>query len=272
VEVNNKIIFLVGPPRSLSTAFLRMMGARNDVHIINEPALPVFNKIHYPYAQSVYSEQALASYSEVKNKIESMAKHGHVFVKEMSFSFSALIQAYPDLIKNPNAYFIFLLRDPHHCLISFYKKMTPETMNYLLPSLERLTGFNALHEAFACIKEHGIRKPHVVHAEQLYNDTANTVRGFCNYVGLPYRDEFLTWNNLGEQFTGVEEWQENKKTDYMYHWHKEAIVSQKFHQPTSYENDGSSLPTFSEIENEVHRNKCFEVYKVNKALYEEIRK
>lgn len=264
----NKIIFLIGPPRSLSTAFLRMMGGHDDIKIINEPACGVFNKIHYPHSQGIYTEHALNSYYEVNKKIQSAAKDNPIFIKEMSFSFEDFIQYEPDLIKNPNVFFTFLLRDPHHCIISYYKKMSPQVLDYVISDFDELTGFRALYNSFKLIQNNAVHKPYIIRAEQLYNNANRTVRAFCKHLKLPFKNEILNWNNLGEGFTGFNEWQETKKLQFTHHWHHEAICSRGFHQPTVYEVDEHFKPTFSEIKNKAHQKKCMEVYQESKTYYD----
>jgi hypothetical protein len=267
----NKVIFLIAPPRSLSTAFLRMMGERNDFKIINEPACGVFNQMHYPQSQTVYSEQTLTTYSEVKTKILSAAKDHPIFIKEMSFSFEEFITAEPDLMNDPNIYFAFLLRNPHHGIISYYKKMPANILNYIIGDLALLTGYRALYTSYKLIQENAIHAPYILHAEHLYQDTINTITAFCKHINMPYNEEHLTWNSLDEHFTGFTEWQENKKREHTHHWHHEALRSQGFHQPTLYDVDQHHNPTFNEIKNKEHQNKCREVYQESKTYYDLIR-
>jgi hypothetical protein len=266
-KANNKIIFLVAPPRSLSTAMLRMMGERNDLIVMNEPACCVYNQNHYPPSRHFYSEQALTSYEAVKDKILSHAEDNQIFIKEMSFSFEEFIKAEPDLMADPNIYFTFLLRDPHPCMISYYKKMSPDTLDYIIGDFGHLTGFPALYNSFRLIQDNAFHKPYVLHAEQLYEDSQNTIRALCDYLKIPYEDNHLTWDNLGETFNGFKAWQENKKPELTRHWHQEAIDSQGFHQPTQYELDDGGQPVFSEITNNAHRSKCIEVWRDSKILH-----
>lgn len=271
IQADNKIIFLVAPPRSLSTAFLRMMGERSDLTVMNEPSCCVFNHAHYPHSQQFYTEDVLTSYGDVRKKILLAAKDHPLFIKEMSFSFEEFIKSEPDLMKDPNIYFIFLLRDPHPCIISYYKKISPQAVEFIISDFGDLTGYRSLYAGFQMIKDNAIHAPYIIHAEQLYDNAAKTVSDFCEYVNMPYNGDHLSWSNLGEKFTGFEEWQENKKREFTHHWHQEAILSQGFHQPTIYEVDEQCQPTFSEITNSAHKKKCIEVYQESKSLYNLIR-
>lgn len=271
VKAKNKIIFLVAPPRSLSTAFLRMMGERDDLKVMNEPACCVYNQIHYPHSKGIYSELALTTYSKVRDKILTAAKDSPIFIKEMSFSFEEFIKAEPDLMNDPDIYFILLLRDPHHCIISYYKKIPQDTIDFIISDFGQLTGYPSLYTSFRLLQDNAFHKPYIIHAEQLYNDSPSTIKAFCDHIKIPYKNEHLNWSNLGEGFTGFEEWQENKKLEFTHHWHQEAIFSQSFHQPTCYDRDEKDKPTFAEIKNTAHKKKCFEVYQESKALYDLIK-
>lgn len=267
-SAKNKIIFLVAPPRSLSTAFLRMMEARQDFKIMNEPTCCVYNSIHYPHSKSIYSKQSLTTYNEVKNKILNEAKEHPVFIKEMSFSFEELIEAEPDLMKDPNIYFVFLLRNPHHCIISYYNRIPQHTIDFIISDFLHLTGYPSLYNSFKVIQEHAIHKPYIVHAEHLYTDTVRTIEALCNHIEIPFQQEHLSWSNLGEDFTGINEWHENKTTEFTHHWHKDAIISKNFHKPTHYHSNEWGTPTFNEIKNTAHQTQCLNVYEHSKNYYD----
>ncbi len=263
---NHKMIFLIAPPRSLSTAFLRMMATRQDFMIYNEPVSHIYNKKHYPHSEGFYTAHQ-NTYNEVKKRLYASMTHHHVFVKEMSFAFEEFINSEPELLDNKNVFFVFLLRNPQHCLISYYKKIPADYLEFMVPNLAKLTGYQALYKSFEMIQTCASNKPHIIHAEQLINDTVNTIQSFCQHVEIPFKKEYLQWNSLGDDFTGRQEWQENKKTESIYHWHQEAIQSRGFHLPTSYAVDENNHPLFSEIENRDHKKICMKVYQENKAFY-----
>lgn len=264
----NNIIFLVAPPRSLSTTFLRVMAYYDAIKLMNEPACGVFNKMHYPYSQHMYAPNALATYQEVSDAILLAAEHQTVFVKEMSFSFEEFMRERLDFIKNPKVFFVFLLRDPHPCIISYYKKISPGDLDYLMPHIEELTGFRALYHGFKRVQQEAINKPYVVHAEHLWREPEVTMNVFCDYVGLPFDRACLSWVPLAEQFTGFQEWQESKKIEFTRHWHHDAMVSQGFHQPGVYDMDENHQPTFDEIHHPVHKSQCIKAYQQSKMFYD----
>ena len=266
--MSHKIIVLVAPPRSLSTAFLKMMSSRGDFSVLNEPAVAVFNQRHYPYSQSFYSERALTSYGDIHQKIQDMALRSPVFIKEMSFAFEQWIIEIPQFVQNPNVFFVFLLRNPHAGLISYYKKVGPAIWDYVSEQAIEVTGYAPLYRVFKRLQREAVHQPHCIDADQLHHSSQQIVSAFCKYTDITYDDAFLHWSGSNALSLAIEGWQENKKPEFIYHWHQEAMVSEQFYLPTRYHCDESGEPTFIEIENSQHRKKCIEVYYKNRVFYE----
>ena len=79
-KTENKIVYLISPPRSLSVAFLRMMEARGDFTTMNEPSQWAYNVIeNYEMAKPWFKNDAPQTFDEVKQII---------FKKAFSFSLS----------------------------------------------------------------------------------------------------------------------------------------------------------------------------------------
>lgn len=270
-QQTHKKIFLIGPPRSLSTAFLRMMSERGDFTIINEPACCVFNKHHYPHSQMIYKSDAATNYHEARATIEKAAQNNPIFIKEMSFAFEEFIDAEPDLLSDPNNYFVFLVRDPHPGIISYYKKIAPQALDYIVADLEQLTGYQALYNSFKTVQNKAFNQPGIIHAEQLYTNAPHTVRAFCEYVNIPFQQEHLHWNSLDKEFSGTKEWNENKKQEFTQHWHRDALLSTGFHQPAKYQLDEHRKPSFAEIDNATHREICIKTYQNSKPFYDKFK-
>ncbi|KTD22573.1 hypothetical protein [Legionella londiniensis] len=263
----NKMVFLIAPPRSLSTAFLRMIDARGDFKIFNEPATVLYNTIHFPDSKDYYQSKKWSAYHDITEKLYSSLLLGNVFIKEMSFAFEAFINNETPLLEDKQIYFIFLLRNPHHCILSYYKKIPPEHLDFMMPHLARLTGYRALYNSFKLIQTHAYNKPYVIHAEKLIQDTAPAVGNLCAYLDIPFYENSLHWECLGEDFTG-EIWHETKKKNAIYHWHHEALLSRGFHASAGYAMDSHGQPAFSEISNAAHKKICLKVYEDYQAYYE----
>jgi hypothetical protein len=251
-EASQKIVYLISPPRSLSVGFLRMMHARGDFKIYHEPTFPLYCQFNnLTFADDWIGEGTFQSFDEIKRAI--FKENSNVFVKEMSFHLKNFIDE--EFIKNPNVYFIFLLRNPHHSIISLYNRL-----NAIYPDFHEAIGYRDAYEIFQKIIACGARKPLILFSEELSVNPEKVVKTFCSYVGIEFDENALSWENLGDKFSGYREWHENKKVELTHHWHGTAIRSSKFEPLKTYEVDDVGTPTFSEIENLNDRRECEKGY------------
>ena len=260
----NKIVYLISPPRSLSVALLRMMHARGDFEVFQEPSMRAYDLIHYPeLTKEWFLHNAPSTFQEVKQQIYQAAEHTNVFVKEMSFGVRDFLIQDKEMMNNPNIRFIFLIRNPHHTVISFYKKCgsIPDRFSFLC-------GYQATYELLKAINEHSVYKPLIIYSEDLYEHTEETIKRMCDYLEIPFKPESLAWPDLGSEFTGHEEWHEIKIQEHFQHWHGEAIRSSGWSKPSNYEVDEFGQPTFCEITSIEHRNACKNAYEENKTYYD----
>ncbi len=272
VCAHNKIIYFISPPRSLSVAFMRMMQARGDFLIMNEPSQYAFNLINSPETvNDWFNENAYKTFEEVKKNIFENAQHASIFVKEISFAVQDFLLNDSEFIKNPHVYFVFLIRNPHHAVISFYKKIQQnfeifesDNAHY---TFSDVIGYKSLYEIIYGIKQNSTKPITIILSEELYTNPEETVKKFCDDCHIPFIQDALTWQDLGDNFSGQSEWHELKKSDATQHWHNDAIRSNGFSKPSEYETDQNDNPTFSEIENLEHRNICIEAYKENLKYY-----
>jgi len=259
---NKKIVYLISPPRSLSVAFLRMMEARGDFYIMHEPSQQAYDLIYYPeLTKNWFKENTPRTFQEVKQNIFSKSKKANVFVKEMSFVVHDFLQKDIELVKNKNVYFIFMIRNPHHSVISFYNKV-----NDVVDGFSDLIGYKACYEIFQDIKKRGANFPIIIYSEDLYTRPSDTVKYLCKHIGIPFKESSLHWSDLGENFSG-EPWSEIKHKELARHWHREAMRSTKFTTPSKYQVDTAGYPTFSEIKDVAHRTICKKAYQENLVFY-----
>ena len=93
------------------------------------------------------------------------------------------------------------------------------------------------------------------------------LNNFANQLVFLLLKAALVWDNLGDGFSGKNEWHEIKKQEITHHWHNDAIQSTGFAQPHhSYDVDQDGNPTFVEIKNLEHRALCINAYKENLDL------
>lgn len=259
----NKIIVLISPPRSLSVAFLRMMQARGDFVIFHEPTQSVYNRQHYEdFSKGWFREDSPRTFAEVKNRILEQAQKAPVFVKEMSFALREFLIK-DDFIKKQNVYFVFLIRNPHSVVISFYNKFRDKSEDF-----KYWIGYQAAYELFEEIQMKAFNAPYLMFSEELAEDPQKVIKHFCNYVDIPFKEEALAWQDLGSNFIGVDEWHESKEKELVHHWHGEAIKSTGFGKLAHYEIDKNNQPTFSEIQNIDHCEMCREAFYHNLKYYQ----
>ena len=257
----NKIVYLISPPRSLSVAFLRMMQARGDFSIMHEPSQSVLFARTHPAEvfQDWFRSDAFQSYDEVKAAILQKAENNNLFIKEISFGVRDFHCQDFQLMQNPNAYFVFLVRSPHHTIISMYKKLKDNFSDLSIPFCD-LIGYKEEYDIFMTVKNHGSHQPYLIFTEDLYTNPDTTIQKFCDHVGIAFKPESLHWDDLGESFDGQEQWQEAKHAELAQYWHGDAIHSTGFAAPAPYAVDEQGNPTFSEIANLEHRETCAKIY------------
>lgn len=265
INCENKIIYLISPPRSLSVAFLRMMEARGDFKIMHEPAMSPYVFLDPNLTADWMKPDAFKTFAEVKQKISENAQVSNVFVKEISFSAQKYLHEDSALVTNPNVYFVFLLRDPHHVVISYYKKKP-----YLQDSMSHQIGYQATYEIFKDIQAKAINAPLIILSEDLYSKPKETVEKFCKHVGISFLEKSLHWEDLGEEFSGHVAWGESKYKHITHHWHGDAIRSTGFGTPNKYAIDSNGKPTFQEIIVEEHKQACIKAYSENLMYYNKL--
>jgi hypothetical protein len=260
----SKIVYLISPPRSGSVAFLRMMEARHDFAIFHEPSQWVFNSKYYPdLTRDWFLPEAPAHFDEVKAQILAAARTGNVFVKEMSFAVRDSLLEDEELFLKPNVHFVFLLRNPHHVTISFCKKW-----GGVFDGLSSLLGYSACYEIFQKAKKSASNPPIILFTEELVASPNKVLEQFFTKLDLPFLEESLSWQDLGNDFTGTAEWHEIKTKNDAQHWHKEAIHSSGFGSLPHYKVDSNGEATFEEIENREDREVCKKVYQDNLIFYQ----
>jgi hypothetical protein len=174
------ITFLWTVPRTVSTSFERMMSARGDHTVFDEP----FSK-HYYYGperrSSRYDEELpQSSPEELLAEIEQAAEERPVFVKDMAYQASVLLE--PETVgRFRNS---FLVRDPASSLRSLSKHWPDFT--------DEEAGWDALDRAADVVSAAG-QPVVVVEASRLCEDPAGVVSAWCEAMDLDYVEDALSW-------------------------------------------------------------------------------
>ena len=203
----NRILALWAVPRSVSTAFERMMMERGDFFVFHEP----FSASYY-YGEGRPSRryahvapEARHAPAVVLEGILARAEAEPVFVKDMAthvirLADAALLERFEHS---------FLIRDPSRALPSFFHKWPDLT--------EEEAGFPEIHGLFRKVREATGEIPPVVDADDLLEAPERIVRAWCDRMGIPFLPEAMAWEP-----SSPPEWR-NWDT-----WHDDAEKSRGF--------------------------------------------
>ena len=176
-----KPVVLWSTPRSVSTAFDKMMRGRGDHRVLTEP----FSVAYYfgpdrPSNRFAGETLPRSSYADVWGDVLSAADEGPVFVKEMPHHLG------PHLSAEAVARFTssFLIRDPAWAVPSFLAKWPDVTDEEL--------GYEAQHRAFDLVTGSGA-EPAVIDADDLRADPEVIVSAWCDRVSVEHRPDTLEW-------------------------------------------------------------------------------
>lgn len=178
--MSHPITVLWTVPRSVSTSFERMMSARGDHTVVDEPfSVPYY---YGPERRSPRYDETLpeSSAQEVLASIERAAEERPVFVKDMAYQAAELLG--PDLLDRFRN--CFLVRDPAATLRSLGRRWPDFT--------DEEGGWGCLDEATRHVESLG--QPLVVlDADRLCADPAGVVATWCEQMDLPHDESALSW-------------------------------------------------------------------------------
>jgi hypothetical protein len=199
------IVALWTHPRSISTAFERVMMERKDFTILHEP----FSYLYYVHRQGATISQQYVDpdhptdYAGIKAHIAQAATQRPVFFKDMcAHCFDDLAADGGFLQRLTNT---FLIRDPAKAIASFYALNPEVTLEEI--GLKQLCG----------IYEKGLTldtPPVVVDADDLEDDPEGTINAYCRALGIPFLPESLSWES--EHQVAWDIWKD---------WHTDAAQS-----------------------------------------------
>jgi LPS sulfotransferase NodH len=225
------LLFLWCVPRSVSTAFEKMMDCRGDIEVFGEPYLHVFKAERNRFGE-VPPTVKLADRTSIDTHLLQASKSKDVFVKEMTYHVAGRI----DQAILASAVHTFLVRSPRRTIASLYRIKPQYTSEE--------TGFLASRELFENLSARQGIPPLVLDGDQLIQNPVQAVSRYCKAVGLPFDARHLRWQPGSRQdWAGRED------------WHQRAIDSGGFddtRKPTSDELPPHVLSDI--INNECHYN------------------
>ncbi|MFF1376341.1 sulfotransferase family protein [Streptomyces sp. NPDC058308] len=198
----HNLLFLWSPPRSLSTAFLRMMIERGDHLVVHEP----FSSL-VVQGYAVVEGEKISDQYQLLDALKDISTRRRVFVKETTEYRYDIVDA-PEFPKI--GCHTFLIRDPESVIPSHYAMKPDITCAEI--------GFEHQCEIFRIVHESVGACPVVFAAERLAAEPAAVVRDYCSRVGIDFTESHLSWEPENR-----EEWSRTRE------WHADAARSKGFH-------------------------------------------
>lgn len=200
------IIALWTHPRSISTAFERIMIERKDFTVLHEP----FSYYYYVHkdqssiAQEYVDSDHPTAFPEIRDMIIETREKSPVFFKDMcAHCFEPLVQDTAFLKQMVNT---FLIRNPERAIPSFYAMNKDVTLAEI--------GLEQVNQIFLKIWELTGKTPIVVDATDLENDPDGIMAAYCRALDIPFIQDAMTWEQ-GHQ----------DKWDIWENWHTDAARS-----------------------------------------------
>ncbi|SCG69347.1 sulfotransferase family protein [Micromonospora halophytica] len=173
-----QVLALWSAPRCRSTAFARMMTERGDRAVVHEP----FSRV-VDFGAVEVGDRTANDEQDVLAALRALACTQPVFFKDTTdFHYPALL-ADEDFLSA--ATHTFIIRDPAEAIASHHA---------LNPRLGRdEIGFAWLYEIFTAVQDATGTTPVVVDSDDLLARPAETVRAYCEAVGITFLPDALSW-------------------------------------------------------------------------------
>lgn len=257
---HHKIEILLTVPRTVSTAFERSIMARGDHKVFHEPwggcYLYFLGMNNNPPVPELLEAKG---YEGIKSLFYNYAKEKPVFAKDMVWLMCDELIKDQAFLSDPDVNLTILIRNPAHSIESFYLKIREnEKVNNQLAI--QYTHMVMRYDQLLQLAEryHELRGvwPLIIESEDLCIDPKKTMATYCQYAGIDFKEEALTWEQkMPEEWLQVERW----ATD--------AAKSEGFFVPKR----GSEKARFSSIPEEC-KPALEDLYQAQLPLYEKLKK
>jgi len=213
------VLALWATPRTVSTAFERMMIERGDHVVLDEP----WSRAYYFGPERRSDRYPLtfpeSTYAAVEAGVLAAGRTSTVFVKDMAY------HAAPGITDEALRAIrhTFLVRDPRAALTSLHRRWPDFTADE--------AGYEAQRVLFDRVCDVTGSTPAVIDSDALRADPDGVIARWCEQVGLEHRPESLRWE------AGMQpEWQLWRS------WYENAAASTGFSPPSSERIDDEELP------------------------------
>ncbi len=199
-----RLLVLWSAPRSRSTVFFRMMAQRGDFRMFHEP----FSDLAAGQSYAVDGTQ-LTTAEQVFSAFVDLSEQTPVFFKDTTEY--PHVDLFGELPLAEKATHTFIIREPRSVIESHYAMNSDVS----LPEI----GYEYLYQIFERVRQTTGRTPAVIDADTLVERPAETVRAYCDAVGIGYDEAALSWAP-GER----SEWARTSR------WHQDVAQSSGFKQ------------------------------------------
>ncbi|MFM9700811.1 sulfotransferase-like domain-containing protein [Streptomyces europaeiscabiei] len=189
------VLALWSAPRCRSTAFARMMTERDDHAVVHEPLSRVVD-----FGEVEVGDRIAHDEQGVLTALRAIAASKPVFFKDTTdFHYPALLADEEFLAAATHT---FIIRDPAEAIVSHHK---------LNPDLGRdEIGFAWLYEIFTAVQAATGTTPVVIDSDDLLDRPAETVRMYCEAVGIPFVPEALNWQpGMRSEWQSTSKWHQS---------------------------------------------------------------
>jgi len=172
-------------PRNISTAMMRSWGQRPDTYVCDEPFYAHYLEVtglDHPGAAEVIAQHETDWRNVIQTLLGDIPESKSIFYqKHMAH------HLLPDMDRGwlLDVENCFLIRDPYEMLTSLTKNI-PE------PRIED-TGLPQQVEIFHYVSAHIGRTPPILDAKDVLTRPREMLQLFCQKIGVPFRDEMLSW-------------------------------------------------------------------------------
>lgn len=225
--MSHPIVALWSHPRSMSTAFERIMRSRGDMDCLHEPFMYDYYVNRAKRTMPHFDARAdhPRTYTAIRDMILARAEAAPVFFKDMSYYVVPHIFDDPAFLDRVTS--SFLVRDLKAAIVS-YARLDPDL------TLEEI-GIEAQWQHFSRLLSRSGRPPAVVRSESVQADPQGQMRRYFAAVGLPDRPQALDWNEPAPQ-----DWQQVSG------WHQEVMSSTSI-RPLSAEQERETQASFDTL-------------------------
>lgn len=231
------IIALWSHPRSMSTAFERVMRARGDLDCLHEPFMYDYyvNRACRVMPHFDVQPDHPRTYEAIRDHILARGERGPVFFKDMSYYVVPhILDDEPFLRRLTHT---FLIRDPVASIVS-YAKLDPEM------TLDEI-GLEAQWRHAERLRAMTGKPPIVVESERVRSDPAGQMRRYWQALGLSDKPDALEWEGEAPR-----DWQQVAA------WHADAMRSKTI-RPVTLAEQAEASTAFAALVAEKPHMKAF---------------